>query len=224
MNGHNETLAEIVAEIRQLAATAKDGVITIHGPTIADRIGKAVRMDMVKVSLLAAEKAAEIAIKKCRRLFNNAAEMQRIEAAHKREVDKLNSVIQAQRSAFDAEQDRQRRAAPGNLAAMREALERTDLFLSALGKWLKVNDEGQEYALAAGVIHTLVEHALAAPARNCDMPLVVDGPADNNADKAWRVFKHHNPDAYFDVPGLLRCINWLLAPAKEQRGECNEQK
>ena len=45
----------------------------------------------------------------------------RIEAAHKRELDKLNSVIQAQRSAFDAEQDRQRRAAPGDAAAMREA-------------------------------------------------------------------------------------------------------
>ena len=37
--------------------------------------------------------------------------LDRLEAAHKREVDKLNSVIQAQRSAFDAEQDRQRRAA-----------------------------------------------------------------------------------------------------------------
>ena len=51
--------------------------------------------------------------------------------------------------------------------------------------------------------------------RNCDMPLVVDGPADNNADKAWLVFKHRNPDAYFDVSGLLRCIDWLLAPATE---------
>lgn len=53
----------------------------------------------------------------------------RIEAAHKREVDKLNSVIQAQRSAFDAEQDRQRRAAPGNAAAMREAYKKGG------GKW-----------------------------------------------------------------------------------------
>lgn len=35
--------------------------------------------------------------------------LDRIEAAHKREIEKLNSVIQAQRSAFDAEQDRQRR-------------------------------------------------------------------------------------------------------------------
>lgn len=60
--------------------------------------------------------------------------------------------------------------------------------------------------------------ALSAPPRNCDVPLVVDGPADNNADKAWLVFKQHNPDAYFDVPGLLRCIDWLLAPATEKEG------
>ena len=70
----------------------------------------------------------------------------------------------------------------------------------------------------------IAKAALAAPARNCDRPLVVDGPADNNADKAWLVFHHRNPDAYFDVSGLLRCIDWLLAPAKEQKGENDEQK
>ena len=59
------------------------------------------------------------------------------------------------------------------------------------------------------------EKALAAPPRNCDMPLVVDGLAYSNADKAWLVFKRNNPDAYFDVPGFLRCIDWLLAPANE---------
>lgn len=66
----------------------------------------------------------------------------------------------------------------GNQMKMREALERTDLFLSALGKWLKVNDECQEYALAAGVIHTLVEHALALPRRNCDV-----GTAEEQAQR-----------------------------------------
>ena len=63
-----------------------------------------------------------------------------------------------------------------------------------------------------------LQEALSAPPRNCDMPLVVDGPADNNADKAWLVFKRHNPDAYFDVPGLLRCIDWLLATVTELKG------
>ena len=64
-----------------------------------------------------------------------------------------------------------------------------------------------------------IRAALAAPLRNCDMPLVVDGPADNNADKAWLVFKRHHPDAYFDVSGLLRCIDWLLAPATAEEGD-----
>lgn len=75
----------------------------------------------------------------------------RLEAARKREATAEKSSV------------------VGNAAKMREALVRTDSFLSALGKWLKVNDEGQEYALAAGVIHTLVSHALAALPRNCDM-------------------------------------------------------
>lgn len=66
--------------------------------------------------------------------------------------------------------------------------------------------------------------ALAAPPRNCDLPLVVDGPADNNADKVWWVFKQAHPDAYFDVPGLLRCIEWLLAPAKKRKGEGDENE
>ena len=65
-----------------------------------------------------------------------------------------------------------------DVKAMREALVRTDLFLSALGKWLKVNDEGQEYALAAGVIHTLVERALAKLPRQCDV-----GTAEEQAER-----------------------------------------
>ena len=73
-------------------------------------------------------------------------------------------------------------------------------------------------------IDDLVNEALIAKPRNCDMPLVVNVSADNNADKAWLVFKHHNPDAYFDVPGLLRCIDWLLAPATERKGESDGSK
>ena len=69
------------------------------------------------------------------------------------------------------------------------------------------------------------EAEIGRPLRNCDMPLFVDGPADNNADKAWLVFKHHNPDAYFDVPRLLRCIDWLLATANpKKKGEDNGSK
>ena len=90
----------------------------------------------------------------------------RIEAAYERELSKERPKNGADFGQF------------GNAAAMREALERVDKFLSVLGKWLKDNDEVGEYALAAGVIHTLVEHALSAPARNCDV-----GTAGEQSDR-----------------------------------------
>lgn len=93
----------------------------------------------------------------------------------------------------------------GNAAAMREALK---LALSLLDL-----DKGCSYKTISQKDIDFIKSALAAPPRNCDLPLTVDGPANNNADKAWIVFKRHNPDAYFDVPGLLRCIDWLLATA-----------
>lgn len=92
----------------------------------------------------------------------------RIEAAWKRQEQCYLDQIRDAVNQWGHEKYKAEHAPVGNSAAMREALVRTDLFLSALGKWLKVNDEGQEYALAAGAIHTLVEHALAAPPRNCD--------------------------------------------------------
>lgn len=94
----------------------------------------------------------------------------------------------------------------GNVAAMREALEAALYCLQNRRTCSGYTAEDTVEKIRA---------ALAAKPRNCDMPLVVDGPADNNADKAWIVFKRHNPDAYFDVPGLLRCIDWLYAPATE---------
>lgn len=94
----------------------------------------------------------------------------------------------------------------GNFAALRGALKAIGgLCTRLIPTW-----DG-----AIGRIKDITEAALATPARNCDMPLVVEGPADNNADKAWLVFKRHNPDAHFDVLGLLRCIDWLIAPATE---------
>ena len=98
-----------------------------------------------------------------------------------------------------------------NAAAMREAL--------LAIKELDFNREEDCHTF-----YRLIDNALSAPPRNCDMPLVVDGPANNYADKAWLVFKKHNPDAYFDVYGLLRCIDWLIAPATEQKGETDGSK
>lgn len=56
--------------------------------------------------------------------------------------------------------------------------------------------------------------ALAAPARNCDLPEVAKGQP-KLAEQAWRVFKRSHKDSHLDAYGLLRCIRWLLAPATE---------
>lgn len=103
----------------------------------------------------------------------------------------------------------------GDAAKLREALKRAWLFVSATRESFAFVHEGR---IERDKLCDDIDAALSAPPRNCDMPLVVDGPADNNADKAWLVFKRHNPDAYFDVPGLLRCIDWLLATATKKEG------
>lgn len=102
----------------------------------------------------------------------------------------------------------------GDCAKLRETM------LAIKAGILKRREENAWYISDSDILEK-IDAALAARPRNCDMPLVVDGPADNSADKAWLVFKRHNPDAYFDVPGLLRCIDWLLAPATEQKGQEN---
>ena len=104
-----------------------------------------------------------------------------------------------------------------DMKAMREALVRTDLFLSALGKWLKVNDEGQEYALAAGVIHTLVERALAKPPRQCDV-----GTAEEQIERFnHQCFEYHtgkcSPHCR-TLPAKTRqecALKWAQMPYKE---------
>lgn len=104
----------------------------------------------------------------------------------------------------------------GNSAAMREALVKVRFYLPYFLQYMRLRWEDAEAGGYYERILEVVNAALSAPARNCDLQLVVDGPADNNADKAWLVFKRHNPEAYFDVSGLLRCIDWLLAPAAEE--------
>ena len=93
-----------------------------------------------------------------------------------------------------------------NAAKMRETLEQIDRIV-----WDKCRHTKEETEA-----HRLATEALSAPARNCDRPLIVDGPADNVADRAWIAFKRCNPNAYFDVSGLLRCIYWLFSEKKEE--------
>ena len=107
----------------------------------------------------------------------------------------------------------------GNAAAMREALENVRSYL--LLQYMRLHRENTEGGGYYERILDVVNSALSAPPRNCDIPLIVDEAADNVADKAWLAFRHCNPNVYFDVSGLLGCIDWLFDEAK---GEANEQK
>ena len=132
----------------------------------------------------------------------------RLEAAHKREIEKLNSVIQATVSHSDAEIDRLRREAKelrkqiGDAAKLREALVglidgicfHCDLSEDCKG----VPCEKMQKAQAA----------LAAHARNCDRPECATTKA---AQDVWRK-EDGGKTAYYD---------WLLAPATGKEGGNN---
>ena len=129
----------------------------------------------------------------------------RIEAAHKREVDKLNSVIQAQRSAFDAEQDRQRRAAPGNAAAMREALKDAGKAAAEIIQALRMPRRVNLAMNTANYITGVCARALAVPARNCD---VYD-------KEEVRMAYHLHGDGLMTMQAV---VDWLYS-AKKKRGD-----
>ena len=90
----------------------------------------------------------------------------------------------------------------GNSAALRDAL----LAIRA--------DAMSDYDIGADNLIAKCNAALAAPPRNCDLPEVAKGQP-NLAEQAWRVFKRSHKDSHLDAYGLLLCIRWLLAPAKE---------
>ena len=159
-----ETIVDIIAEMRALSNSTSDGIIAINGRIVADRL----------------------------------------DAAWKRKKSKIVSKNGADFGQL------------GDAAKLREALKKVAESSAEIMERVRYKD-GLAFN-TANYIADVAKAALVAPPRNCDMPLVVDGPADNNADKAWLAFKHHNPDAYFDVSGLLRCIDWLFAPAAEQEG------
>ena len=134
MNTENETLADIVADIRMQNQGLLEDAYALS-PLVCDLLCLA----------------------------------DRIEAAAKREVEKLNSVIQATVSRSDAEIERLRREAEelrkklGNSAKLREAL----------GE-LAANIEMRSSTFGLNVMvdtKTFIDAkaALAAPARNCDV-------------------------------------------------------
>ena len=104
--------------------------------------------------------------------------------------------------------------AVGNAAAMREEVAGIRNTANSALTALSLGNDSSSFLWD---IIRKCKAAVAKPPRNCDLPLVVDGPVNSNADKAWLVFKRHNPDAHFSVSGLLRCIDWLLATATKQK-------
>lgn len=120
--------------------------------------------------------------------------------------------------AFDGQGSTQDGAAlgRGDAAALREALELVLRFL----QWMYAQ-EGENAVTSKVQIADKIDRvisALSAPSRNCDLPLIAGGDFGSDADKAWRAFRETHPDAYFDVPGLMRCIGWLLEAATDKKG------
>ncbi len=95
-----------------------------------------------------------------------------------------------------------------NMAAMREALEKIVELTTSCEGVTSIELQVQAEALTA----------LSEPPRNCDLPLIAEGDFGSDADKAWRAFRKTHPDVYFDVPGLMRCIGWLLEAATDKKG------
>lgn len=142
MSAENETHEQIVAEVR------------FHAQQNIDA-----EKDKPEFGILTAE--GKIAL-------NYADEL---EAAHKREVEKLNSVIQATVSRSDAEIDRLRREAEelrkqiGNSAKLREAIAKCVNLITEFG-----NAEIVKTPLDVIVdIEAILKAALAEPPRQCDV-------------------------------------------------------
>ena len=226
---NNETLADIVAALRH---NSKGLMFYFrkeeNGSTHAMGVDYIELADRIEAATIAATKAVNLTNEKWRRDTGNAAAMRDIVTALAAVIlpprDNAGEdgwlawvrAMQAKARAALADATTENSSAVGNAAAMRDALKR---FLVWAQQDLWENAcEGTNHRQLVNAMVDEISAALSAPPRNCDLPLVVDGPANNNADKAWLVFRRHNPEAYFDVPGLLRCIEWLLAPAAEREG------
>lgn len=150
-------------------------------------------------------------------LLNTLAD--RIETVYKRETVEVST--RAATFAINKTNEEWRQKL-GNAAKLREAVVKIIDYLEPIRKWtMPTQENGTELTTlfaAVDTVYQIANAALAAPARNCDVPFRVEGTTWNIADKAWRVFKQTHPDAYFDTPNLVRCIEWLFAHAESEEG------
>ena len=134
-----------------------------------------------------------------------------LEAAHKREVEKLNSVIQATVSRSDAEIDRLRREAEelgkklGNAVKLREAVKAVvDVGYPHNFQIEAPHIRGYCYEITEAIKKCFA--ALAAPVRNCDR--------FTNLHDAWLAWQAHCAE-HMEDPTMKKFQVWLYDTAKE---------
>ena len=145
----------------------------------------------------------------------------RLEAAHKRELDALNEQITDLRQQRDLWSKRAAELVEkcneqyaklkqvGNAAKLREALEHIKDRLPHMLQYMRVHWED---ASAGGYFDELMlvtDAALSAPPRNCDLSKVVEDP--------WRAWLDDESN-WEDGNPKLEIHDWLLAPATEKEG------
>lgn len=105
----------------------------------------------------------------------------------------------------DEVEELRKNAAPGNAAALREALKRAVDELDCIQQ--SVNPDG--ITISASRALRDCREALAAPARNCDRYATA-----NDAEAGYIAEHPHD-----DEPDASTYGSWLFAPAAEQKGE-----
>ncbi len=169
---------------------------------------------MESLSDIVAEYRRDYEDMKARRLYLPTSEylrrlLDRIEAAWKRERAEVEAIVEAARTA-------EKSSAVGNAAAMREAL-------VAIGETYREHP----YDHDDDAIANIVDVALAAPPRNCDLKECSSDDGMISAHERFCESWHDDGNYCSDCPynnhkskQLITCRErWLLAPAAERKGE-----
>ena len=153
-----------------------------------------------------------------------------LEAAHKREVEKLNSVIQATVSHSDAEIDRLRREAEelrkklGNTAKLRKALGIVYDWILKAGNVYGYPDTEQKRRQ----LYDMMTSALAAPARNCDVIPSKDLVDEFCKSLGYDVMDERNGYAdgqnRFMQEHWFEFSKWITMPYEQTKGDINGSK
>ena len=117
---------------------------------------------------------------------------------HEHELERFDALLADMKARFSADKP-YTESAPGNAAALREALKSIEDDCHVLDRKDMWEEEGECYYDALRDIREKVSAALAAPARNCDRFAT--------AEEAYAAWQKHN--------SLTAICDWLFAPAQE---------